>query len=86
MALDFAADGIRVNAIMPGAIDTPMLARSWTRGNDPEAARQVSIGRHPMGRLGRPEEIAAAALYLVNDAAGFTTGTELAVDGGWQVR
>ena len=85
MALDFAADGIRVNAIMPGAIDTPMLARSWHRGNDPEAARQVSIGRHPMGRLGRPEEIAAAALYLASDAAGFTTGTELAVDGGWQV-
>lgn len=86
MALDFAADGIRVNTILPGAIHTPLLERSWKRAPDAAAAREVSIGRHPVGRLGRPEEIAAAALYLASDAAAFTTGTELAVDGGWQVR
>lgn len=83
MALDFAADGIRVNALAPGAIDTPMLRRSFGRAADPAAAEAKSVARHPLGRLGRPEEIAEAALYLASDAAAFTTGTTLAVDGGW---
>ena len=83
MALDFAADRIRVNAIAPGAIETPLLARSFARRPDPDAARAQSVARHPLGRLGRAEEIAAAALYLAGDAAAFTTGTTLAVDGGW---
>ena len=83
MALDFAADGIRANAILPGAIDTPLLARSFARAAVPEAAREASRLRHPLGRFGRAEEVAEAALYLASDAAAFTTGTELVVDGGW---
>jgi len=83
MALDFATDGIRVNAILPGAIETPLLARSFARSATPEATREASRQRHPMGRFGRAEEVAQAALYLASDAASFTTGTELVVDGGW---
>ncbi|MFC3127270.1 SDR family oxidoreductase, partial [Pseudoroseomonas globiformis] len=83
MALDFASDGIRVNALLPGAVETPMLARSFARHPDPAVPRQVSLARHPMGRFGRPDEIAEAALYLASDGASFTTGIELPVDGGW---
>ena len=83
MALDYAPDGVRVNAILPGAIDTPMLNRSFGRAADPAAAREASRLRHPLGRFGRAEEIAEAALYLASDAAGFTTGSEMVVDGGW---
>ncbi|MBR0663156.1 SDR family oxidoreductase [Roseomonas hellenica] len=83
MALDYAPDGIRVNALLPGAIETPLLRRSFGRAADPDAAREASRARHPLGRLGRPEEVADAALYLAGDAAAFTTGLELAVDGGW---
>lgn len=83
MALDFVADGIRVNAILPGAIDTPLLARSFGRHPDPAIPREASRARHPMARFGRAEEVAEAALYLASDAASFTTGIELPVDGGW---
>lgn len=83
MALDYAPDGIRVNAILPGAIDTPMLNRSFARSATPEATREASRRRHPLGRFGRAEEIAEAALYLASDASGFTTGSEMVVDGGW---
>jgi NAD(P)-dependent dehydrogenase (short-subunit alcohol dehydrogenase family) len=82
-ALDFVADGIRVNAILPGAIETPLLRRSFARSPTPEATREASRLRHPMGRFGRDEEVAQAALYLASDASTFTTGTELVVDGGW---
>jgi NAD(P)-dependent dehydrogenase (short-subunit alcohol dehydrogenase family) len=83
MALDHAAAGIRVNVVVPGAIDTPLLARAFRRASDPEAARQRSIARHPLGRLGRPEEIARAALFLASDESSFTTGSCLVADGGW---
>lgn len=83
MAVDFAADGIRVNAIAPGAIDTPMLRRSFARHADPEPVREASRNRHAMKRFGRAEEVAEAALYLASDASSFTTGTVMAVDGGW---
>ena len=83
MALDYAEDNIRVNAIMPGAIDTPMLARGFGRRDDPEKARNDSRDRHAMKRFGRPEEVAEAALFLGSPASSFTTGTALAVDGGW---
>jgi 2-keto-3-deoxy-L-fuconate dehydrogenase len=83
MAVDFAGDGIRVNAIAPGAIETPLLARSFARRPDPEAARAQSRSRHALQRFGTPGEIAAAALYLASDDAAFTTGTTLVVDGGW---
>jgi 2-keto-3-deoxy-L-fuconate dehydrogenase len=83
MAVDFATDGIRVNAIAPGAIDTPMLKRSFARHADSEAVRETSRNRHAMKRFGKPEEVAEAALYLASDASSFTTGTVMAVDGGW---
>jgi NAD(P)-dependent dehydrogenase (short-subunit alcohol dehydrogenase family) len=83
MALDFATDGIRVNAIAPGAIDTPMLRRSFARHADPEPVREASRNRHAMRRFGRAEEVAEAALHLASDASSFTTGTVMPVDGGW---
>ena len=85
MALDFATDGIRVNAIAPGAIDTPMLRRSFARHADPEPVRETSRNRHAMKRFGRAEEVAEAALHLASDASSFTTGTVMVVDGGWLV-
>src|SRR5258708_8506004 len=83
MALDFATDGIRVNAIAPGAIDTPMLRRSFVRHADPDAAREASKNRHAMKRFCRAEEVAEAALHLASDPSSFTTGTVMVVDGGW---
>ncbi len=83
MALDFATDGIRVNAIAPGAIDTPMLRRSFARHADPEPVREASRNRHAMKRFGRAEEVAETALHLASDASSFTTGTVMVVDGGW---
>ncbi len=83
MALDFAADGIRVNAVAPGAIDTPMLRRSFARHAEPEPVREASRTRHAMKRFGRAEEVAEAVFYLASDASSFSTGTTLVVDGGW---
>jgi 2-keto-3-deoxy-L-fuconate dehydrogenase len=83
MALDFATDGIRVNAIAPGAIDTPMLRRSFARHADPEPVREASRNRHAMKRFGKAEEVAETALHLASDASSFTTGTVMVVDGGW---
>jgi NAD(P)-dependent dehydrogenase (short-subunit alcohol dehydrogenase family) len=77
--------GIRVNAIAPGAIDTPMLRRSFARHADPEPVREASRNRHAMKRFGRAEEVAEAALHLASDASSFTTGTVMVVDGGWLV-
>jgi 2-keto-3-deoxy-L-fuconate dehydrogenase len=83
MALDFATDGVRVNAIAPGAIDTPMLRRSFARHADPEPVREASRTRHAMKRFGQAEEVAETALHLASDASSFTTGTVMVVDGGW---
>jgi 2-keto-3-deoxy-L-fuconate dehydrogenase len=83
MAVDHAKQGIRVNALMPGVIDTPMPARSLKRYADPEAMRAYWYERHPMGRIGKPEEVARAALFLASDDASFITGHLMFVDGGW---
>ena len=83
IAVDHARQGIRINALMPGVIDTPMPARSLQRQADPEAARLFWKQRHPMGRIGQPEEVAKAALFLASDDSSFVTGTLLFVDGGW---
>ncbi len=83
LAVDHALQGIRVNALMPGVIDTPMPARSLKRYADPEVMRAYWKQRHPMGRIGQPEEVAKAALFLASDDASFVTGHLMFVDGGW---
>ena len=80
-ALRYAKEGIRVNSVHPGFIDTPMI--TGIKGTDLEAA---ILDATPMGRLGRSEEIAAAILFLASDAASYITGSELYADGGWTAR
>lgn len=82
-ALDLADTGVRVNSLLPGATETPLLERSFARNADPDRARARSLARHPMGRFATADEVALAALYLASDESSFTTGTELRVDGGW---
>jgi len=84
-ALEHAQDNIRINAIVPGAIDTPMLRNGSLRFADPEAALQRSRARHPLGRFGTADELAACVVFLLSDDAGFMTGSELVVDGGWSI-
>jgi NAD(P)-dependent dehydrogenase (short-subunit alcohol dehydrogenase family) len=83
MALDYAAHGIRVNCICPGFVLTEMLRSYIEKQEDPEGARNAFEAMSPMNRVGRPEEIAAAALFLASDASSFVTGASLAVDGGY---
>jgi 2-keto-3-deoxy-L-fuconate dehydrogenase len=83
IAADFVAQGIRCNAICPGTVETPSLDdRMRAQGNYDEA-RAAFIARQPMGRIGRPEEIAELAVYLASDAAAFMTGSVINIDGGW---
>jgi NAD(P)-dependent dehydrogenase (short-subunit alcohol dehydrogenase family) len=82
MAADHAAEGIRVNCVCPGTIDTPWVGRLLAAAPDPVAARASLIARQPIGRLGTAEEVAAAIVYLASPAAAYTTGTALQVDGG----
>ncbi|MCC5074382.1 glucose 1-dehydrogenase [Xanthomonas campestris] len=81
-ALDYAADGIRVNVVSPGFIDTPMMKR-FTGGTE-EGLRMV-IDNEPVGRPGRPEEVAATVLWLCSEEAAFSTGSNVVVDGGQTV-
>ncbi len=83
MALDHATEGIRINCICPGRVETPWVAARVREYPDPEKAYREMAATQAMGRMGRPEEIAAAALYLASDAASFVTGSALAIDGGW---
>jgi len=83
LAADFVAHGIRVNAICPGTIDTPSLAGRLNDQPEPAAARAAFIANQPTGRMGRPEEVAALAVYLASDEASYTTGGAHVVDGGW---
>ena len=80
MALDHAADGVRVNSLSPGAIETGRLTH---RFGSMDQARAAAVPRHPIGRLGQPEEIAEAALFLVSDRSRFMTGSDLLIDGGY---
>ena len=81
MALDYAAQGIRVNCVCPGLIDTPLTA--LLKAEPLQQVREQMRGWHAMNRLGRPEEVANCALFLVSDEASFVTGHALVVDGGW---
>lgn len=85
LALAHAREGIRVNCVCPGSIETPMLEATFASAGDPaavDAHREAFRARHPLGRFGTPGEVAEAALYLASDAAGFSTGVALPVDGG----
>ena len=82
MALDYAKDNIRVNCVNPAVIDTPMVAREVARVDDPERYTQQMNMDHPIGRIGRPDEVAKAVLFLASDQASFITGAALSVDGG----
>lgn len=82
MAADHLAEGIRVNCVNPGTADTPWVQRLLDRAADPAAERRALEARQPTGRLVTADEVAAAILYLASPAAGSTTGTALAVDGG----
>jgi NAD(P)-dependent dehydrogenase (short-subunit alcohol dehydrogenase family) len=84
MALDHAADGVRVNCICPGRVETPWVAERIKAYPDPKRAYEEMAATQAMGRMGTPEEIAAAALYLASDAASFVTGSAFAIDGGWK--
>lgn len=82
MAADLVGDGVRVNCVCPGTVDTPWVARLLARTADPAAQREQLRARQPMGRLVTADEVAAAVCYLAGPQAAATTGTALAVDGG----
>lgn len=83
VATDFVADEIRCNAICPGTVDTPSPHDRLSATGDHQAAWAAFKARQPMGRVGRPEEIAALAVYLASDESAFTTGQCHNIDGGW---
>jgi len=83
MALDHVKDGIRVNAVCPGTTMTPWIEERLAEAGDRDLAMATLVARQPMGRLGTPEEMAAAYLFLASDESSFTTGTALVVDGGF---
>jgi 2-keto-3-deoxy-L-fuconate dehydrogenase len=83
VAVDFLKQGIRCNAICPGTVDTPSLGERIRAFGDAEAGRRAFLARQPTGRFGRPEEIAALAVYLASDEAEFVTGQAHVIDGGW---
>ena len=83
VAVDFVTKGIRCNCICPGTVDSPSLHDRLRATGDYEAAMKAFVGRQPMGRIGRPEEIAALAVYLGSDESAFVTGQAHVIDGGW---
>ena len=86
IALDYIEQGLRCNAICPATVDTPWVQRMISHYTDPEATMAAMVARQPMGRLGRPDEVAQAAVYLASPAAGFVTGTCLVIDGGFTLQ
>jgi 2-keto-3-deoxy-L-fuconate dehydrogenase len=83
MALDHAADGVRVNCLCPGRVETPFVQARLKEYADPAQAYREMSATQAIGRMGRPEEVAAAAHYLASDEAALVTGTALMADGGW---
>jgi NAD(P)-dependent dehydrogenase (short-subunit alcohol dehydrogenase family) len=85
LAIEHAADGVRVNAIAPGAVDTSFVDKALGTGPDPERHREIAAA-HPMGRMATPEEIARMMVFLASPAAGFMTGAVVMADGGYTAR
>jgi len=85
MAMDHATDGIRINCVCPGRVETPFVKARLQEYPDPAAAYREMSSSQAIGRMGRPDEIAAAVLYLASDEAAFITGTALLIDGGWSM-
>jgi 2-keto-3-deoxy-L-fuconate dehydrogenase len=85
IAIDFVHQGIRCNAICPGTVESPSLEGRIAAQGDVEQVRREFVSRQPMGRLGRPEEVAALAVYLASDESSFTTGQTHVIDGGWNI-
>jgi 2-keto-3-deoxy-L-fuconate dehydrogenase len=83
IAADFVTGGIRCNVICPGTVDTPSLHERLRSTGDYDSALRAFVARQPMGRTGKPSEIAALALYLASDESTFTTGQPFVIDGGW---
>lgn len=83
VAADYITQGIRCNAICPATVESPSLQDRMRATGDYDAARADFVARQPMGRIGKPEEIAALAVYLASDEAGFVTGQAITIDGGW---
>jgi NAD(P)-dependent dehydrogenase (short-subunit alcohol dehydrogenase family) len=83
MALDHAATGVRFNAICPGRVETPFVSARLAEYSDPQKARREMAASQAVGRMGRPDEIAAAALYLASDESQFVTGSSFIIDGGF---
>ena len=85
IAADFVRKGIRCNAICPGTVESPSLERRMAAQGDLQRVRAEFVARQPMGRFGKPEEIAALAVYLGSDESRFTTGQVHIIDGGWAI-
>jgi 2-keto-3-deoxy-L-fuconate dehydrogenase len=83
LAVDFIKQGVRVNAICPGTVESPSLEQRIAALGDVEKARRDFIARQPIGRIGKPEEVAALAVYLASDESTYTTGAIHIIDGGW---
>jgi len=86
IAIDYASHNIRCNALLPGTVDSPWIGKVLAQQTDPVGERARMEARQPVGRMGRPEEIAQAALYLCSDDASYATGTGLVIDGGLTAR
>jgi NAD(P)-dependent dehydrogenase (short-subunit alcohol dehydrogenase family) len=86
LAIEYAQRGIRVNCICPGTVETPLLQQALEMAADPQGFLDLLVAGHPMGRIGRTEEIAAAVVFLASDEASFITGAILPVDGGYTAR